>query len=131
MVISRWSFKMDFLTMFNLFSGNSNLLSFFQITWFGKREPAMSIGGSQMCEAFWWRVCYQQGLPRLVFYSILDILLFCDNLNTPNPGGVREKEELGKLKIEECGWSLKVNILGKGDIREKHKGNVHLKPVQF
>ena len=23
----------------------------------------------QSCEAYWWRVCYQRGLPRLVFSS--------------------------------------------------------------
>ena len=28
----------------------------------------------QNVEGFWWRVCYQRGLPRLVFFVVIILL---------------------------------------------------------
>ena len=38
----------------------------------------------QSVEAYWWRVCYQQGLPRLVFLNFIIVSWFnflCTNLS--------------------------------------------------
>ena len=34
----------------------------------------------QSCEAYWWRVCYQRGLPRLVYLYSQILVLFLLNL---------------------------------------------------
>ena len=61
-----YSHKIDYIEILNL-EGHLNHITGSRVTAILLNGWIFSIG--QSGEASWWRVCYQQGLPRLVFYT--------------------------------------------------------------
>jgi hypothetical protein len=92
----------------------------------------------QSGEAYWWRVCYQWGLPRLVYqhafnYKIKHVQLHIEIDKTPDPGHTRNITQIAcsRLKV----WHKYIfhvqNIGARPRIQKKNREQMRFKPLRL